>query len=51
MLKILKINLAKPKKSGVRVGGDSRAGRDRNEVDGDKVNGDEVGDNEIEKKV
>ena len=54
MLKTLSIESAKPKKGGVKVGGDSRAwhdgsdidesGVDNVEVDGDKVEFDEVGE-------
>ena len=57
MLKISNTKSAKPKKGGVEVGGGSRAGRDRSEIDdrkkidGDEVDSGEVKDDEIEKKV
>ena len=35
----------------VKVGSDSRAGRNRSELDGSEIDGSEVGDNEVGKKV
>ena len=43
--------MTRPGKGKVGVGGDSRARRDRSELDGNKVDGGEVGDDEVEKKV
>ena len=55
MLKTLSIKSAKPKKSGVRIGVDSKARRDRSKLDGSRINnievdGGEVRDDEIGKK-
>ena len=55
MLKTLNTKSAKPKKGGVEVGGDSRAGRDRIEInksamDNIEVDGDKVRRNEVGKK-
>ena len=44
-------SLTQSGKGGVKVGGDSRARRNRNELDRWKVNSDEVENDEIEKKV
>ena len=44
-------SLTQPEKAKVGVGGDSRAGRYRSELDRSKVDGGEVGDNEVGKKV
>ena len=58
MLKISKNtkSMIQPEENGVRVGGDSRAGRDdryefsKSELDGSEVDGNEVRDDEVEKK-
>ena len=55
MLKTSNTESTKPKKSGVGVGGDSRAKRDGNKIDRSRindveVNGDKVGDDKVEKK-
>ena len=48
---------AKPKKSGVRIGGDNKTGHagseinDRKKIDSGEVDGDKVENDEIEKKV
>ena len=58
MLKTLRNikSLTQPGKSGVGLGDDSKAGRDKSKldkskVDNNKFNSGEVGDNEVEKKV
>ena len=51
MLKTSSAKSTKPKKGGIRVSGDSRAGRDRSELVRDDINSNEVGNNEVEKKV
>ena len=55
MLKIISIKLAKLRKCGAGVGGDSRARRDRSEIDRSgidniQVDGDKVGDDKVGKK-
>ena len=55
MLETSSIELAKPKKCAVRVGDDSRAARDRSEIDGSamddiEVDGGEIRRNEVGKK-
>ena len=57
MLKTSSNKLAEPRKDGVRVGKDSRAGHtgskidDRRKIDGGEVDGNEVEDDKVEKKV
>ena len=51
MLKISSTESAKPRKSGFGVGNDSKARRNRNELDEDEVNDGEFENNEIGKKV
>ena len=56
MLKTLSTKSAKPKKGGIGVDGDSRAGRGQSEIDGSrmddvKVDGDKVEVDEVGKKV
>ena len=55
ILKALSTESAEPRKDGVGVGGDSKAGRDKSEIDRSgmddvEVDGGEVGDDEVEKK-
>ena len=51
MVKTLSNELAEPKKSGVKVGGNNKAKRDKSEIDEGEVDGGKVEDNEVEKKV
>ena len=51
MLKTSSIKSAEPRKGGVGVDGDSRARRDRSELDRDEINSGEVGDDKVRKKV
>ena len=48
MLKTLSTELAKPKKSGVGVGGNSKAGRGQSKIDGSEMNNVEVDGSEVE---
>ena len=56
MLKTSNTKLAEPRKGGVRVGGDSRAGRsqskfDRSGMDNIEIDGNKVKVDEVEKNV
>ena len=53
MLKTLNTESAKPRKGGVGIGCDSRAGHklDGDKFDGGEVDGGEVGDDKVRKKV
>ena len=48
MLKTSSIESAEPRKSGVKVGGNGRAGRGRSEIDGSRMDNVEVDGGEVE---
>ena len=50
-MKTSSIELAKPRKGGVRVGGDSKARYDGSEINDNKIDSSKVGDDEFGKKV